>query len=139
MSEQFFVTDTHPLIWYLANHDRKLPSKVSAAFTSAEEGTGTHIRVPSSADAWELSQLMRKPDRITLTAPSKELIRENFFFRSPTLTELQQDDLIIAHSLTFNRDPFDSLIVGTAKRLELPLITADGDITDSNTCTGFWR
>lgn len=138
MSDQFLVSDTHPLIWYLANEDRKLPKKVSAAFRSAEEGSGTHIWVPSAV-AWELSQLMRKTDRIKLTESFEELVRENFFFKSLTLTELQQDDLIIAHSLSFNRDPFDSLIVATAKRLELPLITADGDITDSNTCSVFWR
>ncbi|MBX9693064.1 MAG: PIN domain-containing protein [Cyanobacteria bacterium] len=56
-----------------------------------------------------------------------------------TLTELQPDDLVIAHSLSFNRDPFDALIVATAKRLELPLITADADITDSATCQTIWE
>ena len=138
MSEQFLVTDTHPLIWYLANEDRKLPKKVMAAFKAAEEGSGTHIWVPSAV-AWELSQLMRKTDRIKLTTSFEELVRESFFFKSLTLTELQPEDLIIAHSLNFNRDPFDSLIVATASRLGLPLITADGDITDSNTCDVFWR
>lgn len=138
MSDQFLVTDTHPLIWYLANDARKLPKKVWAAFRSAEEGSGTHIWVPPAV-AWELSQLMRKTDRIKLTESFEELIREQFFFKSLTLTELQAGDLIIAHSLTFNRDPFDSLIVATAKRLALPLITADGDIADSNTCDVFWR
>lgn len=138
MSEQFLVTDTHPLIWYLANEDRKLPKKVLTAFKSAEAGSGTHIWVPSAV-AWELSQLMRKTDRIKLTASYGELIKEAFFFKSLTLTELQPEDLIIAHSLSFNRDPFDSLIVATAKRLELPLISADGDITESHTCDVFWR
>lgn len=137
MSEQFLVTDTHPLIWYLAKADRKLPKKVLAAFKSAEEGTGTHIWVPSAV-AWELSQLMRKTDRIMLTVPFEELIRENFFFKSSTLTELQPDDLVIAHGLSFNRDPFDALIVATAMRLELPLMTADGEITDSGNCSIFW-
>lgn len=81
---------------------------------------------------------MRRTDRIKLTASFEELVRENFFCKGMTVTELQPEDLIIAHSLNFNRDPFDSLIVATAERLELPLITADGDITDSNTCSVFW-
>ena len=55
-----------------------------------------------------------------------------------TLTEVQPDDLVIAHSLNFNRDPFDALIVATAQRMELPLMTADDDITDSNACKIFW-
>lgn len=137
MTTQFLVTDTHPLIWYLANEDRRLPKKVLAAFKSAEEASGTHIWIPSAV-AWELSRLMRKTNRITIASSFEELIRENFFFKSLTLTELQPDDLVIAHSLNFNRDPFDSLIVATAKRLELPLITADGEITDSNSCDVFW-
>ncbi len=138
MSEKFLVTDTHPLIWYLANKETKLPKHVLAAFISAQEGSGTHIWVPSVV-AWELSELMRKTDRIKLAAPFEELIKENFYFRSMTLTELLPDDLAIGHSLNFNRDPFDRLIVATALRLELPLMTADGDITDAKPCEIFWR
>lgn len=138
MSEKFLVTDTHPLIWYLANKEDKLPKHVRAAFKSAQEGSGTHIWVPSVV-AWELSELMRKTDRLKLEAPFEELINENFYFRSMTLTELQPHDLVIGHSLKFNRDPFDRLIVATALRLELPLMTADGDITDAKPCEIFWR
>lgn len=138
MSEKFLVTDTHPLIWYLANKENKLPKHVLAAFKSAQEGSGTHIWVPSVV-AWELSELMRKTDRIKLTAPFEELLQENFYFRSVTLTELQPADLVVGHSLNFNRDPFDRLIVATALRLELPLMTADGDITDTMPCEIFWR
>lgn len=138
MTEKFLVTDTHPLIWYLAKQDAKLPKKVFAAFKSAQEGSGTHIWIPSAV-VWELSQLMRRTDRIRLTASFEELVQENFFCKGMTLAELQPDDLILAHSLNFTRDPFDSLIVATAVRLGLPLVTADGDITDSNHCDVFWR
>src|SRR3982750_482302 len=127
MSGSFFVTDTHPLIWYLAEQHRKLPKKVLAAFKSAEDASGTHIWVPAAV-AWELSQLMRKTGRIKFDLSFEEMVRETFFFKSMTLTELLPDDLIIAHGLSFNRDPFDSLIAATALRLELPLITADTEI-----------
>lgn len=137
MSNQFLVTDTHPLIWYVAKQDAKLPKKVVAAFKSAQEGSGTHIWVPVAV-AWEVSQLMRKTKRISAMGSFEELIQESFYFKSMTLTELLPDDLIIAHSLNFNRDPFDALIVATARRMELPLITADSDITDSNSCEVFW-
>jgi PIN domain nuclease of toxin-antitoxin system len=56
-----------------------------------------------------------------------------------TLTELQPDDLIIGHSLNFNRDPFDRLVVAAALRLALPLITADGDITDAKPFEISWK
>ncbi|HEY9753977.1 MAG TPA: type II toxin-antitoxin system VapC family toxin [Oculatellaceae cyanobacterium] len=137
MSQKFLVTDTHPLIWYLANQERKLPKQVRASFKSAREGTGTHIWVPAVV-VWELSELMRKTNRINLLTPFEELIHENFFFRSMTLTELLPEDLIIGHSLNFNRDPFDALIVATAKRLSLPLITADTAIHEQHPCDLFW-
>jgi PIN domain nuclease of toxin-antitoxin system len=138
VTERFLVTDTHPLVWYLANKENKLPKKILAAFKSAQEGSGTHIWVPAVV-AWELSELMRKTNRIKLQAPFEELIQENFYFRSMTLTELQPDDMVIGHSLNFNRDPFDRLIVATAIRLELPLMTADREITESRFCQTFWR
>lgn len=138
MREQFLVTDTHPLLWYMSKQDAKLPKKVFAAFKSAHQGNGAHIWLPAAV-AWEISQLMRKTNRITKAFGSfEELIRENFYFKSLTLTEVLPEDLIIAHSLNFTRDPFDSLIVATAKRLELPLMTADSDITQSGVCEVFW-
>lgn len=137
MKDQFLVTDTHPLIWYLAKQDSKLPKKVLSAFKSAQDGSGTHIWVPAAV-AWEISQLMRKTNRIKLLGSFEELIQENFFFKSITLTELLPQDLLIAHGLNLNRDPFDALIVATAKRLELPLVTADTDITDSGVCEVKW-
>jgi PIN domain nuclease of toxin-antitoxin system len=75
----------------------------------------------------------------TVLGSFEELTRENFYIKSMTLTELQPDDLVIAHLLSFNRDPFDSLIVATAQRMELPLITGDGDISCSKACKIFWR
>lgn len=138
MSKRFLVTDTHPLVWYLAKKENKLPKSVLAAFKSAQEGSGAHIWVPAAV-VWELSELMRKTDRIKLDAQFEDLIKENFYFRSMTITELHLDDLVIGHSLIFNRDPFDRLIVATALRLDLPLMTADGDITDSKSCEVFWR
>lgn len=137
MNEKFLVTDTHPLVWYLAKKESKLPKQVLAAFKSAQEGSGTHIWVPSVV-AWELSELMRKTDRIKLKIPFEELIKETFYFKSITLTDLQPDDLVIGHSLNFNRDPFDRLIVATAIRLELPLMTADESISGAKPCEIFW-
>jgi PIN domain nuclease of toxin-antitoxin system len=137
VSDQFFVTDTHALVWYLAKQDAKLPKKVFAAFKSAQESNGTHIWVPAAV-AWEISLLMRKTSRISSLGSFEELIFENFYFKSMTITDLQPEDIITAHSLEFNKDPFDSLIVATALRMNLPLITSDSDIIDSNVCKFFW-
>lgn len=138
MTDKFLVTDTHPLVWYLANQEKKLPKKVLAAFKSAEEAGGVHIWVPAAV-VWEFSQLLRKTDRIKVDVPFAQLVRESFFMKTATLTELKPEDLVIAHELRFNRDPFDSLIVATAVRLGLPLMTADQEITVSDACEVFWK
>jgi PIN domain nuclease of toxin-antitoxin system len=139
LNDQFLVTDTHPLVWYLTNQPNKLPKKVFGAFESARKSAGSHIWVPIAV-AWEVSTLLRKTNRIALPDDSfEELIMENFYFKNLTVTDLIPEDLIIAHGLRFNSDPFDSLIVATAKRLDLPLITADTEITKSKTCDVFWR
>lgn len=137
MKDLFLVTDTHPLLWYIGKQDAKLPKKIFDAFASAQEGKGTYIWVPAPV-AWEISLLMKRTNRFRALGSFEELLRENFFSRSMTITELQVDDILIAHSLNFNRDPFDSLIVGTAIRMGLPLITADDDISNSKVCPVFW-
>lgn len=138
MSEKFLVTDTHPLVWYLANRESKLPKHVLATFKSAQEGEGAYIWVPAVV-AGELSELMKKTDRIKLEGSFDELINENFYFKNLAITDLEANDLVISHSLNFNRDPFDRLIVATAIRLGLPLVTADGDITKAKPCEVFWK
>jgi PIN domain nuclease of toxin-antitoxin system len=138
VSNRFLVTDTHPLLWYLGNEENRLPKRVLAAFKAAQEGANTHIWVPA-ATCWEISQLMRKTSRLRITVPFAELVTENFHFQNLTITELLPDDLILAHNLRFNNDPFDSLIVATAQRLDLALITADGEISDSKECAVFWK
>jgi PIN domain nuclease of toxin-antitoxin system len=138
VTDQYLVTDTHPLIWYMAKQDAKLPRKVFAAFKSAQEGTGTHIWVPVAV-VLEISQLMRRTRRVIALGSLEELLRENFYFRSIIITDFETEDLLGAHSLNFSKDPFDSLIVATAQRLELPLMTADEEIINSNSCKVFWR
>jgi PIN domain nuclease of toxin-antitoxin system len=43
-----------------------------------------------------------------------------------------------ADELRFTRDPFDALICATARRLDLPLITSDGDIRPSGAVRVLW-
>jgi PIN domain nuclease of toxin-antitoxin system len=137
MNEVFLVTDTHPLLWYLEGPKRKLSKKALKAFESAEHGMGTHIYVPMPA-VWEISLLLRKTNRITTKVSFEELVLNNFFFKSSSIADLLIEDITLAHSLTFMNDPFDALIVATAQRMELPLITADGVITNAKPCKIVW-
>ena len=48
------------------------------------------------------------------------------------------DDAIAARALAILADPFDRMIVATAIRLGVPLITADGDIGDADVVRVVW-
>jgi PIN domain nuclease of toxin-antitoxin system len=137
VKELFLVTDTHPLLWYIGKQDRKLSKKVLAAFKSAHEGTGTYIWVPAPV-VWEISLLMKRTNRFSTIGTLEGLVKHNFFARSIATMDLQMEDILYAHSLDFNKDPFDALIVGTAQRMDLPLITADADMTRARVCPVFW-
>ncbi len=54
------------------------------------------------------------------------------------MTHLETEIISDAVGYNFNNDPFDSVIVATAKRLELPLITKDSAIINSNIVEIFW-
>ena len=137
MSNHILVTDTHPLIWYISKQDSKLPKKVFAAFKSAQEGGGSYIWVPTTV-VWEISLLIKRTKRFATLGRLEDLVAANFFSKNISVTDTQAADVMQAHSLNFNNDPFDALIVGTAMRMSLPLITADDDITKACPCEIFW-
>jgi PIN domain nuclease of toxin-antitoxin system len=48
------------------------------------------------------------------------------------------DQVIAADEIRFNPDPYDALIVATAQMLDLPLITRDAVIVDSDLVRTLW-
>jgi PIN domain nuclease of toxin-antitoxin system len=52
--------------------------------------------------------------------------------------ELTQELVFDADELRFNRDPFDALIVASARALALPLVTRDVDILESGAVKTIW-
>lgn len=128
------VTDTHALIWYITASGN-LPGKVKKAFDAAVEGRSA-IFVPAVV-LWEMSLLM-KAGQIRLAAPIEEYVQEHFFAEAISVLDIETEDILRAHSLTFSRDPFDVLIVAMTLRVDCPLITADGVIHDQKPCDIFW-
>jgi PIN domain nuclease of toxin-antitoxin system len=137
VTERFFLTDTHPLIWYITDQQSRLTKKVRAAFEQAERGDGSFIWIPA-ASLWELSLLLRKTQRFEMVASFEELVADRFYSKSIAILDLQTEDIMRAHALAFNKDPFDALIVATAQRTALPLITADNEIHDADICQVYW-
>ena len=130
------VTDTHPLVWYLAAQSGKLAPAVRQAFDDAVAGDRA-IWIPTVV-LWEISLLV-KLDKIRLTVPLEEYLEQRFFARGLHTTDLLPEDIVRSHNLRFTSDPWDTMIVAVALRLDCPLITKDAVIHGEGPCPIFWR
>jgi PIN domain nuclease of toxin-antitoxin system len=130
-----FVTDTHSLVWYFNGKHSALSPKVLSAFQKAENAE--IVIYILSVVFWEVA-LLEKRGRITLKEGfenwSRKVLSKNGFAIAHLETE------IIAKSVgyNFNDDPFDAAIVATAIEFEVPLITKDVAITESNLVEIYW-
>jgi PIN domain nuclease of toxin-antitoxin system len=135
MTPSVLLTDTHPLVFFFTGQFHRLPKKVKQVFESAVEGRSV-IFVPAIV-LWELSFLL-KAGSVKLSVSLDELVREHFFANAISIQDLETEDILKSHTLTFSRDPFDVLIVAMALRLDCPLITGDGIIHAQQPCELFW-
>ena len=129
------ITDTHPLVWYMTAQFNKLPGKVKRAFDDAVEGKCA-IFIPAVA-LWELSMLI-KAGAIRTSVTLDEYVQEHFFAKAISILDIETEDILRSHSLTFSRDPFDVLMVAMALRMNCPLISGDGVMHDRKPCELFW-
>lgn len=129
------VTDTHPLIWYATGRHSLLPAKVLKAFQKAETYE-TLIYIPAVV-FWEIA-LLESLGKIRLKQRfdrwADVLLAKNNFEIAPLETS------VIARSVgfDFNNDSFDKIIVAAAVEFDLPLITKDVAITESNLVEIYW-
>ena len=135
MTPRVLVTDTHPLVWYITAQFNKLPNKVKQVFDDAVEGRCA-IFIPAVV-LWELSLLI-KAGTVRSSVTLEECVQEHFFAKAISILDIETEDIICSHGLTFSRDPFDVLIVAMTLRADSPLITADGVIHDKQPCQLFW-
>jgi PIN domain nuclease of toxin-antitoxin system len=130
-----FVTDTHCLVWYFNGKHASLSPKVLSAFQKAENAE-VMIYIPSVV-FWEIA-LLEKRGRIVLKEGFEKWSRKILSKSGFAIAHL--DTEIIAKSIgyNFNNDPFDAAIVATAIEFEIPLITKDVAITESNLVEVYW-
>jgi PIN domain nuclease of toxin-antitoxin system len=136
VTAKFLVTDTHPLIYYFCDNQRKLSKKASEAFDTAVNNKSTSIYVPTPV-LWELALLVEN-DAIRLVKPFSDWVDE--LFRYPAIIPASFEIETVKHffGLNYHNDPFDRAIVATALQLELPLISNDGKMHEHKPCDLYW-
>ena len=120
------LLDTHVLIWW-ANGDRSLLSPVANTAIQAE-CSGGKIAI-SSISAWEIAMLV---DRGRLALSMDVATWLAVLGETEAVTFIPVDNEIGVKSVElpgeFHKDPADRLIVATARRHAIPLVTADDKI-----------
>jgi PIN domain nuclease of toxin-antitoxin system len=119
------LLDTHALIWWV-NGDPMSPRATSAMAVELEGG---EIAI-SSITAWEIAMLTTR-GRLSLSidvtawlAAIKQIERVKFVAID---NEIAVDAVELPGE--FHKDPADRLIVATARKLRVPIVTADEKIT----------
>lgn len=129
-----YVTDTHPLVWYATGKHGRLSERVLHDFIAAERGT-TLIYVPPFV-LWEIALLL-KVGRLALHEEYRDwaerLIAQRGF-------ELAIFNVAVATEAYYYplTDPFDAVITATARVMDLPLITKDLEIIQSQLVDIHW-
>ncbi len=134
MADNALVTDTHALVLHAAGGG-VLGPKARAAFAAAERGD-TIIYVPAAV-IWEVGLLARAV-RINLHRPVRDFFADLFSNPAYQPHALDASQVFDADDLRFTRDPFDALIVASARDLSLALVTRDSAIRESGTVRTIW-
>jgi PIN domain nuclease of toxin-antitoxin system len=129
-----YVTDTHPLVWYATGTHRHLSQKVLRTFQAASDAEAL-IYVPVFV-LWEIAMLL-KVGRIALQEPYGDWAEHLLAQAGFALAVVDVRMLTKAYYYPFP-DPFDSVIMATARVMDLPLITNDAEINASQLADIYW-
>jgi predicted nucleic acid-binding protein len=129
----FYVTDTHPFLWYLVGDTRRLGPAARVAFDQAEAGRAVII-IPSivlaeSLHVSEKGRMKFKFERVL------DMIESALNYR---IYPLDLPVIRRASDLKGVSEIHDRIIVATAKHLELELITDDEEVRTSGQVGIVW-
>jgi PIN domain nuclease of toxin-antitoxin system len=122
-----FVTDTHPLIFYAGGLKNRLGPKALRALEGFDAGKVTlYVPAPVVLETWLPARGGKLKMKTSLGAWWRDFEAAGLV-REP----LQGEDVLAASELDWtHNDVYDRMIVATARRLGLPLITGDSEIIE---------
>jgi PIN domain nuclease of toxin-antitoxin system len=130
-----YVADTHAFVWYLTGQRRRVGRAAYRVFRRVEAGRD-QIRL-SAISLFEVALLV---ERGRLRSPLSwgawlAAARETAGFG---VEPMGLEDVDLARDLAILVDPFDRLVVATARRIDAPLLTSDERIASSGLVEVVW-
>ena len=119
------VLDTHALVWWVAG-DPTLSKKAKAAIE--RELSGGEIIV-SAISAWEIAMLVER-EKLVLSMDVGSWLATVLAVEAVRFIPIDAEIAIKSVDLPgdFHKDPADRMIVATARKLAVPLVTKDEKI-----------
>lgn len=118
------VIDTHIWVWWVQNDTTRLTAKYQQ-WLQENETNGIGVSIVS---CWEIAKLVEK-SRLTLPLAIAEWLKIALAYPGVKLLDLTLPIVIDSTQLSgFHSDPFDQIIVATARFYDSPLLTADAKI-----------
>jgi PIN domain nuclease of toxin-antitoxin system len=130
------ILDTHVLLWWVNGSD--LLSNAAEKAIKRTLTRGSEIIV-SSITAWEVSMLIDK-GRLSLSMDVESWFAEISQIDGVRFLPVDNEIAIKSTVLpgSFHRDPADRMIVATARKLAIPLVTADEKIRNYDHVKTIW-
>ncbi len=119
------VLDTHALVWWVSG-DPTLSKKAKAAIALEQDGGAIII---SSITAWEIAVLVER-ERLLLSMDVRRWLATVAEIESVRFLPVDNEIALNSVALpgAFHKDPADRMIVATARKLAVPLVTKDEKI-----------
>jgi len=119
------VLDTHALVWWVAG-DSTLSKKAKAAIE--RELSGGEIIV-SAISAWEIAMLVKR-EKLVLSMDVGSWLATVSAVEAVRFMPVDAEIAVKSVDLPgdFHKDPADRMIVATARKLAVPLVTKDEKI-----------
>ncbi len=130
------VLDTHVLLWWVSGSDALSLTAKKAINRTLTQGSELIV---SSISAWEVSMLIDK-ERLILSMDVESWFDEVSQIDGVRFMPVDNEIGIKSTVLPgdFHKDPADRMIVATARKLAVPLVTADEKIRNYEHVKTIW-
>ncbi|PCJ24468.1 MAG: VapC toxin family PIN domain ribonuclease [SAR86 cluster bacterium] len=130
------VIDTHVLLWWVSG-DKSLSAKAGRTIKKCLTDGGEVI--VSSITVWEIAMLIEK-NRLVLSMDIESWVNEVAQIEGVRFMPVNNEIAMKSAALPgeFHKDPADRIIVATARKLAVSLVTADGKIIDYEHVKTIW-